>query len=31
MPLGTPCNCIMVITDQTNAAVPFVVTTYPAL
>ena len=31
MPLGTPCNCIMAIIDHSNAAMPFVVTAYPAL
>ena len=30
MPLGTLCNCIMALIDQTNTAMPFVNTAYPA-
>ena len=31
IPLGTPCDCILVTTDYSNAAMPFVVTAFAAL
>ena len=31
MPFGTLCNCLMAIIDQTNAAMPFVITAHPSL
>ena len=31
MPLGTPCDCTVVITDNPKEEKPFVVTAFPAL
>ena len=30
MPLGSPCDYIVAITDHSNAAMPFVLTAFPA-
>ena len=31
MPPGAPCDCIIAILDNSDAAEPFIITTFPAL